>query len=107
MAANLRQRYANPSPGEAEISQLVGMFIEHNALQAMDPNSPYGGNGQTVQDRLNQLAEEKATLTQLDQQATPLFPALSDQDWIIYKDRWLMFGEGNALQWVISKYGQH
>ena len=101
-----RQRYANQSPGEAEISQLVGMFIERNALQAMNPTSPYGSNGQTVQDRLNQLAEEKAALAELNQQATALFPALSDQDWIIYKDRWLMFGEDNALRWVISKHGQ-
>ncbi len=107
LAANLGQRYANQSPGEAEISQLVGIFIERNALQAMNPASPYGSNGQTVQDRLNQLAREKAALTELNQQATALFPALSDQDWIIYKDRWLMFGENNALQWIISKYGQH
>jgi RNA polymerase sigma factor (sigma-70 family) len=107
LAANLGQRYANQSPGEAEISQLVGIFIERNALQAMNPTGPYGGNGQTVQDRLNQLAGEKTALTELDQQATALFPVLSDQDWIIYKDRWLMFGEDNALRWVISKHGQH
>ena len=27
------------------------------------------------------------------------------RDLIIYKNRWLMFGEENAQQWVISKYG--
>src|SRR5206468_862512 len=98
MAANLGQRYGN-TPGECEISWLVGMAVEQIALRQMDPNSAYGDSGQTVQDRYNQLAQERATLTELNQQLEPLLPMLSDQDWIIYKDRWRVFGEKAAVQW--------
>ena len=79
MAANLGQSYASPSPGEAEISQLVGIYIEQKALQAMPPDSPYGSGGQTVQDALNQLTQQKTALVQLDQEAGPLLSAMSDQ----------------------------
>jgi RNA polymerase sigma factor (sigma-70 family) len=106
MAANLGQGYAVPSAGESEISQLVGIYIERQALQAMDPNSPYGNNGQTVQDQLNELAQQRATVKQLDQQVTPLLPEMSDQDWVIYQNRWLLFGEENAQSWVVNKYGR-
>jgi RNA polymerase sigma factor (sigma-70 family) len=105
MAADVGQRYSTPTPGEAEISQLVGIWIEHNALASMSPGDPYGDPGQTVQDRLNQLTQQNDATRQLGQQASNLMPGLSDQDWIIYKDRWLMFGEANAQQWVIDKYG--
>jgi len=106
MAANLGQGYAVPSAGESEISQLVGIYIERQALQAMDPNSPYGNNGQTVQDQLNELAQQRASVKELDQQVSNLLPEMSDQDWIIYQNRWLMFGEANAQSWVVNKYGQ-
>ncbi len=103
---NMGQQYANPAPGEAEISQLVGLALERMALGAMDPNAPYGTTGQTVRDQLNQIAQQKAGLDSLNQQLEPLMPTLSDEDWIVYKDRWLMFGEENAVRWVINKHGQ-
>jgi hypothetical protein len=31
---------------------------------------------------------------------------MSDQDWINYLDRQMIFGKVAALQWVVSKYGQ-
>lgn len=103
MAANLGQCYSESTPGEPEVSQLVGMWIEQKALQSMSPTESYGDPGQTVQDYLNQLAQEKATLTQLNQQAEPYLSSLSDQDLFVYKSRWIMFGEQNALQWVVNK----
>ena len=106
MADALGQQYATPSPGEPTITQLVGIAIENIALKALDPNLPYGDSGQTVQDRLNQLQEQKANLQQLNDQVENLIPRLAPQDLIIYKNRWLMFGEQNAEQWVISKYGK-
>ena len=106
MAANMGQNYANPSPGESTISQLVGIRIEENALQAMNPSSPYGSNGQTVQDQINALEQQNTSVRELGQQASAFLPSLSDQDWIIYKDRWLMLGEENAQSWVIGRHGQ-
>jgi RNA polymerase sigma factor (sigma-70 family) len=106
MADTLGQQYASPAPGEPTITQLVGIAIENIALKGMDPNLPYGDNGQTVQDRLDQLQQQKTDVQQLVQQAENLLPRLTPQDLIIYKNRWLMFGEQNAEQWVINKYGQ-
>jgi RNA polymerase sigma factor (sigma-70 family) len=105
MAAGLGQRFATEVPGESEISQLVGMAVERIALGAMDPNAPYGDNGQTVQDQLNQVNQARAALNDIVQQVEPLLPSLSDQDWLTYKDRWIAFGEEAAARWVIGKYG--
>jgi RNA polymerase sigma factor (sigma-70 family) len=104
MGLNLAQRLEVP-PGFL-INGLVGMAIERIAFSAMDPNSPYGGDGQTVQDRLNQLDQQKAALRELGQQFDTLRPTLSDQDWINYRDRDMNFGEVAAMQWVVSKHGQ-
>ena len=86
-----------------EVRQATGAKI---ALTAMDPNAPYGNSGQTVQDRINQLLQQRTNVQQMDQQVENLLPLLTPPDLIIYKNRWLMFGEENAQQWVIGKYGQ-
>ena len=106
MAINLGQRYADPSNDPMLIHQLVGSAIEKIALSAMDPNSSYGDNGQTVQDQLNQIAQNRAAINELVQQATPWLPTMSDQDILNYENRRRAFGEVAALQWVASKYGQ-
>jgi len=105
MAMNLGQRYGNVSAGMA-IDQLVGLVVEKMALSTMDPNSPYGDSGQTVQDQLNQIAQQRAALNALGQQAGPLLPTLSDQDWISYTDRKMLFGDEAAVRWLVNKYGQ-
>jgi hypothetical protein len=106
MDVNLGQQYAVPTPGEPTISQLVGIAIEKTALSAMDPSAPFGNTGLTVQDQLNQVTQQGQNVRNLAQQIEPLLPALSDQDWVVYKDRWMMFGEQNAEQWLVNKYGQ-
>src|SRR6185503_19044267 len=80
MAVHLGRRYSEGSAGEVLIAQLVGINVERMALGAMDPNAAYGVDGQTVQDRLNQLAQQRAEFRQLSQQADPLWQAMSDQD---------------------------
>lgn len=103
MAVKLGQSYG---AGDCAISHLVGVAIERNALNAADPGSPYGGNGQTVQDRLNELAQQKAALKSLFDQGNPLLQAMSEQDWISYIDRDKVYGEEAAMQWAVSKFGQ-
>jgi hypothetical protein len=95
-----------PSPGEPSISQLVGIHLEAVALKTMDPNSAYGDNGETVQDRLNQLQQQRVALEGRSSKVEAILPTMPEQDWISYRDRWLMFGEQNAEQWLIDKYGQ-
>jgi RNA polymerase sigma factor (sigma-70 family) len=106
MAVQLGQRYANTAPAETEISQLVGMAVERMALGTMDPQTPYGDNGQTVQDQINQLTQQRTTINDLNQQAGPLLETMSDGDYLTYKERWMAFGEESALRWVIGRYGQ-
>ena len=104
IALDLGRQYGDVAAQPALISQLVGIAIERIALQAMDPNSPLEGGGQTVQDRLNQLEQQKAALRDLGDRAEPLMQSLSDQDWSNYTQRRMLFGEAAALQWVVNKY---
>ena len=106
MAINLGQCYADPSNDPMLINQLVGMAIEKIALTAMDPGDAYGDNGWTVQDRLNQINQNRATISEVANQAIALLPTLSDQDILNYEYRRRAFGEVAALQWVVGKFGQ-
>ena len=87
------------------ISQLVGINVERIALGAMDPNSVCS-NGQTVQDRLNQLTQQREAFRALSKQADPFWQSMTDQDWISYNSRSMIFGEEAAMRWMVSKYGQ-
>jgi RNA polymerase sigma factor (sigma-70 family) len=106
MALNLGQRYVSSSAGEAVIDQVVGIAVERMALASMNPNSPYGDTGRTVQDQLNQLTQQRVALRSLVQQVDGILPTVSDQDWVNYTDRWMVFGEAAANQWLVEKYGQ-
>ena len=106
MAVNLGHRYSGGTAGESLISQLVGINVERKALQAMDPTSSYGTDNQTVQNRLDQLAQERAAIRALNSQAEPLWQLMSDEDWAGYLGRAQVLGEHSALAWLVSEYGQ-
>jgi hypothetical protein len=72
-----------------------------------EPTRAFGTDGQPVQDTLNQPVRKHVTPVPIYHRAGPFLPTLSDQDWVIYQDCWIMFGEEDALQWVVSKCGQH
>jgi RNA polymerase sigma factor (sigma-70 family) len=106
VAAQLGRRGQNGGPGQITTDKFLGFAMETLALNAMDPSSPYGESGQTVQDRLNQIAQQKAALKELVTQADLFRETMSDQDWISFGDRLKIFGEEAALRWVLSKYWQ-
>jgi RNA polymerase sigma factor (sigma-70 family) len=95
------------SPGQSLVSQLTGAAIQSIALRSMDPTAPYGQDGQTVQARLDELAQQRAAIVNLTSQFDTMQERVSDQDWISYKDRWRSFGEEAALRWLVGKYGQN
>ncbi len=105
MDAALGQRLDGPG-NTALITQLVGMAIENIALRQMDPNAPYGNSGQTVKDRLDEVNQRRTSLTDFAHQLDGIYESISAADWISYHDRWLAFGEDNAIQWLLAKYGQ-
>jgi hypothetical protein len=94
------------SPNDPLITQLVGIAIQRNALAALDPNSLYGTTGQTVADRIEQLKQQRELAKNLNRQIQPLLPLLSPQDFITWADRRRAYGELNAMQWMVNKYGQ-
>lgn len=106
MAVDLGARYNGATPGEPVISQLCGIALERIALGKMDPNAAYGSDGQTVQNYRDQLNQQFTALEQRSAQVEALLPQMSEEDYITYHDRWLMFGEQNAEQWVVAKYAQ-
>src|SRR5712692_8792889 len=65
MAVDLGQRF-DGLPAQPLPSRNVRLDIESIALRAMDPTSPYGSAGQTVNDRLNELAQQRAVVAELD-----------------------------------------
>jgi hypothetical protein len=103
IAAGLGQSY---SAGDCAISHLVGMVIERNALSAMDPGSPYGSSGRTVQEQINQITQQKEAISLFFRQNQSLFERMSDQDWTSYLDREKTFGEEAAFRWMVSKFGE-
>ena len=105
MAAHLGRRYEKGGPGQPTIDQFLGIAMETLALNAMNPSTPYGNSGQTVRDRLNQVAQQKAALKELVTQSEPFRQTMADQDWIGFTDRTKTFGEEAALRWALSKYG--
>ncbi|MDB6110997.1 MAG: hypothetical protein JWR69_2747 [Pedosphaera sp.] len=106
MAAYLGQQVSY-SPQQPLINTLVGLVIERNALGAMDPAAPYGNSGQTVQDRLSEIAQQRATIKDLNQRSSGLLEQMSDQDMASYLDRMKTFGELPTMKWALDKYGQH
>ena len=105
IAVNLGRRYSDGSGGEVLIAQLLGIAVERTALGAMDPNGAFGANGLTVQNRIDQLAQQRAAIRELGQQADPLWQSMSEQDWISYHNRSAAFGEEAAMRWLVGKYG--
>jgi tetratricopeptide (TPR) repeat protein len=93
-------------PNDPLITHLVGFAIQRNALGALDPNDPYGATGLTVADQMEQIKQRREAIKDLNQQVEPLFPLLSQQDFITWADRRRAYGDLNAMQWIINKHGR-
>jgi len=87
------------------ITSLVGYAVQRIALAAMDPNAPYGDSGQTVQDQINQLSQQRENIKSLVNQSENVRSMMSDEDYLNYLERRQSFGELSAMHWAISKYG--
>ncbi len=107
IAVDLGRRLDDPSGSESVLHHLVGLSMETAALSGLDPSAPYDAAGQTVQNRLDQLAQQKVTLQTLTAEADPLWQTLSDQDWVGFHAQLGASGEESALRWLVSNYGSH
>jgi hypothetical protein len=105
MAVTLGERLNQPD-SPTLIQRLVGIAVEKKALGALDPASPYGSNGETVQaalEALNQEREGLKTLTKPLNEA--LLTRVPEADLISYRERQLLFGAQPAIEWLTTKYG--
>lgn len=106
IAINLGRLFGDPSAGETLMHQLIGISVETAALKVMDPAGPYDGAGQTVQDRLDQLAQQKEAIRTLTAEADPLWQTLSDQGWVSFHTELGASGEETALRWLVGNYAK-
>jgi hypothetical protein len=106
MAVDLGKRLSDPAAGETLMRQTVGISIERTALAALDPAGSYGSSGQTVQQRLDQLIQQKQSIHALAKEADPLWQTLSDQDWLDYHSQLSASNEETAIRWLVSNHGQ-
>ena len=102
MAVNLGEQFRN-SERSLLVNQMLGMGIEMSALESMDPAAAYGSGGGTVRDRLNTLKADKAEMSKLVRESVPLQDQMTAQDWVAYLDRMKLFGEQNAMRWLLAK----
>jgi len=104
MAVQMGQQFdgSTGTAGVPLITQLVGIAIERMAFEAMDPTSRY--NTGTVKEQLDQLAQQRQAIQDLVKQSSPFHDRMTPQDWINYNDRIRIFGEENAIRWLLNKY---
>jgi hypothetical protein len=107
MAIQMGQQLDPNGPsGQFLINNFVGIAIQLNALNALDPASAYGTSGQTIQDYMDQLTQERAAMKQVGQRTKDMWQNISPEDTISFFDREKLFGEQAALQWYVNKSGQ-
>lgn len=86
------------------ITTLVGYAVENIALSSMDPSAPFGDTGQTVQDQINQIAQQRNYIKSVVGQNEDLVNEMSDDDIYSFLQRRQSGGEISALQWAAAKY---
>jgi len=97
----LTDRNARESLGQ----YVMGLQIQQQFLGIMDPNSPLGGLGGTVQSQLDEISQRLQIFKDLTQTQNALLPTLADEDLINYADHFKVFGGVQTLNWLVSTYG--
>lgn len=104
MGAALGRRVAEPSGQDSLIRNLAGIAIEVKNLGAMEPATPYDGDGRTVKDRLEELAQQRQAIKAIATGGSDsVLQSLSEQDQLSYFDRVRASGELAALRWVQTR----
>jgi hypothetical protein len=102
LGLGLGQRLASePAP---LLQELVSLKVQNQILSAMDPASPYGDSGQTIKNRMDEIAGQRAVIKGLAQQTESLLQVMSEPDAASFYDRLKMFGEMDAVRWAAGKY---
>ena len=103
---NLGGQLEQGGPGHFMIDDLVGIAVQRLVLNAMDPNSPYGASGHTVQDQIDQITQQRNDLRNLGQQLDQVRQVASQDDIAAFYEREKTSGSEPAIHWLVNKYGQ-
>ena len=99
-------RQVSESTGQTTLIQdLVGIAIERNLLNTLDPASPYNSDGQTVKNRLDELARRRQTIKDIagGDNVLETLRVLPEQDQLAFFDRMKASGELEALRWARNR----
>jgi hypothetical protein len=107
MGTMLGDQLSSGASGKYIINQLVGVNIETMMLQQLDPNTGYGFlDGQTPAQKLAELKQQKADLSQLDKSFQAIAPNLTDAERVSFQERTKIYGEVAAMRWLVQQHGQ-
>lgn len=102
----LAGRLTGGESGKLIISQLVGLAIEAIALSQLDPNTSYAFlAGQTPNQRMEQLKQQKASIRALAGEFQAVFPTLTETEQENYAERARISGELAAMRWLVEQRG--
>ena len=99
----LAHRLNAPQGGNYIIDQLVGIAMESQFLKPFDPASTPEFLGKPVQERLEELAQQKAEMKKLAPLTSTYLPGASEAELIGFFDRVQLQGEMEALRWLQAK----
>ena len=105
LGLNLARQVGEQSTPNCLIDNLVGIAIERQILEQMDPASPYDASA-SVQDRLDALARQRQTLKDMGADSVGFMSGMSEPDLITYFDRLKVSGELEAIRWAINRRKQ-
>ena len=99
------QLTSGPS-GSYIINQLFGMSVEEKMFEQLDPNTGYDFlGGETPAQRLQEIKQQIATLTQLDNSYEAVKPTMTDAEKVSYRERVKIYGEVTAMRWLMQQHG--
>jgi hypothetical protein len=100
MGLTLAERLRSGERGKLIINQLVGTASEAILLKSWDANvSCEFLNGQTPQQRLDDLKEQRTSIRSMAASAHELVTNLTEAELLNYLDRSRLFGEVGAVRW--------
>jgi hypothetical protein len=106
MGTILGDQLNSGASGNYLINQLVGMAVESMMLDQLDPNTSYDFlDGETPDQRLQELKQQKAMLSQLVTGFDAIEPNLTDAERVSFQERVKIYGEVTALRWLMQQHG--
>jgi hypothetical protein len=106
MGTILGSQLNSGASGNYIINQLLGIAVEEKMIDQLDPNTSYDFlGGETPDQRLQELNQQKAMLSQLDNSFEAIQPGLTDAEKVGFQERVKIYGEVAAMQWMLQQHG--